>query len=269
MIGLWLIRSAAALAWWVDDPAEAEPVRAALVELWPGGPFVLRLGHHAGYGAWYADGTLHLVLPDGTREGPAGPDPGEQVVLARAWLRDLAPEHARPLRLAPAPWRTQAALLLGTGVGLEDAPAPIHAAVDVDASWRMLTLAGFVTVDLGAERAAESGDVVREQRGGLGAAAGVRVPLWGGELAVVAGPTLRVASLSAYAGSAWVPLAGVAERLHWWRAVAPGCDFGIGLSVAADGPGSSWTHPWTALGDDRYRRPEFSTAVEIGMAWAP
>jgi hypothetical protein len=102
MTALLLIPSAAALSWWVADPAAVEPTRAALVELWPTSPFVLCVGEHRGDGAWYADGRLHLVLPDGTREGPASDDPAEQVLLARAWLRELGPERRRP---EAAAWR--------------------------------------------------------------------------------------------------------------------------------------------------------------------
>jgi hypothetical protein len=256
MIALLLVPSASALAWWVADPAAVEPTRAALVELWPAGPFVLRVGAHEGYGAWYEDGRLHLDLPDGPREGPASADPAEQVLLARAWLRELPPERAR---LPEAPWRPQVAVLAGTGITLDEAAAPVHLAVEGAASWRSFTATGFVTADAGAIRSGTGGEAIAEQRVGGGVAAGARLPLWGGELAVVAGPTARWV----LADGASTPLLGFVERLHWWRAVAPAWRFGLGVVAQYDGLGTSW------LGDadDTYERPELVTAVELGMAW--
>lgn len=256
MILLFAVGSASALSWWVADPAAVEPTRAALVELWPTGPFVLRVGEHAGDGAWYENGRLHLDLPDGSREGPASDDPLEQVLLARAWLRELPPERAR---LPEAPWRPQVGVLAGTGVTLEESAAPVHLAVEGAASWRMFTATGFVTTDMGAIRGGGDGGAIAEQRVGGGLAAGARLPLWGGELAVVAGPTARWVLADGDAEA----LLGFVERVHWWRAVAPQWRFGVGVVAQYDGLGSSWTKPVEA----DYYRPELVSAVELGMAW--
>jgi hypothetical protein len=156
---LAFIARALALDWWVQDVQAADATRVTLVQLWPAGPFVVRYGPPSGLGAWYADGTLHLVLPDGERTGPAGPDPAEQVVLARSWLREA------PRRRTPADWRYQLAFLGGTGVTLDTASAPIHLAAEGSANDRMLLLTTTLTADLAAVRAARSGEAVQQERG--------------------------------------------------------------------------------------------------------
>lgn len=259
---LLLLPSALALDWWVRDVAAADATRVALVQLWPAGPFVVRYGEPKGYGAWYADGTLHLVLPDGERTGPAGPDAAEQVVLARSWLREA------PRPRTPADWRYQVGLLGGTGVTLENASAPVHVAVEGSANDRMLLLTTTVTADLAAVRPAASGTPVAEERVGVGAGAGVRAPLWGGELAISAGPTARLVTATTHRARTVTPVLGVGERLHWWRAVAAHWSFGVGASVQLDAPGASWTHPWVPVGPDRYFRPEVTTSLELGVGWS-
>ncbi|MES2640950.1 MAG: hypothetical protein V4850_15780 [Myxococcota bacterium] len=263
---LLLVAGVAAMPWWTEDAREAEAVRAALVELWPTSPFVVQEGAPEGLGAWYGDGVLHLVLVDGVREGPVGPDAAEQVVIARAWLAELGPERRRWAGRAPI--RPQVGLLVGTGVANEVAPAPLHVAIAGDLSWRLLTVTPFATGDLGTVQAARDGAPVNETRVGVGVAIGTRAPLWGGELALVAGPTVRLVVATARGGTATVLLPGIAERVHWWRAVAPGWRFGVGATVQFDGIASSWKQPWTEVGDTVYARPELVAALEIGLAWA-
>lgn len=265
---LLMVGCAAAMPWWTEDAREAEAVRAALVELWPASPFVVHEGEpEAGaLGAWYGDGVLHLVLADGVREGPVGAEAAEQVVIARAWLAEVGPER-RPWA-GRAPIRSQVGVLVGTGVARDVAPAPLHVAIAGDLSWRLLTVTPFATGDIGTVLAAWDQTPVNESRLGAGIAAGTRAPLWGGELAIVAGPTVRIVVATAEGATAVAVLPGIAERLHWWRAVAPDWRFGVGATLQWDGPASSWKRPWTAVGDTAYARPELVAALEIGLAWA-
>jgi hypothetical protein len=144
-------------------------------------------------------------------------------------------------------------------VTLEEAAAPFHFAVEGAATWRSFTTTGFVTADAGAVRAGSDGRPIAEERVGGGVAAGARLPLWGGELAVVAGPTIRWILANSEADLR----VGFVERVHWWRAVASGWRFGLGGVAQYDGLGRSWT----ADAATDYYSPELVVAAEVGMAW--
>lgn len=261
---LLLVGVAGAVPWWAADPPAAEALRAALVQGWPAGPFVVRVGTPDGLGAWYADGTLHVVLPDATFVGPVGPEPLEQVVVARAWVREAEVSVRAPGR--PAPVRPHVGAMAGTGLGRGAAPG--HLAVEAGARWRQVAFGAALDADLGAVHRADDQRPVREQRVGLGAQAGAQVPLWGGELRVVAGPAARwVVAAVPEAGATAAVLAGVGERVQWWRTVGPGWAFGVGSTVRLDGAGGSWRATSAAVADTRYARPELTAALEVGFAW--